>query len=258
LAQGLGLANAQPGEQRKYSSVGAGLDRDLPPSQLIPDAQAAPAGAVGGHPAEVTFRDSPMGLIYTALDGRSLYVMKVYRLRYAGAAETYCTGACTLAWKALPAPADAKPVGAWTVVTGPQGPQWAYGKRPVFLFSGDKQSGDLNGHERDDIFLAINYVPPAPTTPAPGGIEPLFVNHREYVFSYQGRPVYGYGPGASCAEGCKGLTPLAAPLGAKNIGDWTIIRHDGGSLWTYAGKRLFVAANDDAAIMDAAAMVRVK
>lgn len=251
-------AAAQSASDRRYSSVGAGLDRDLPPSQLVPDAQAAPTGAAGGYPSGVTFRDTPLGLVYTALDGRTLYMMKVYRLRYAGAAETYCAGACAETWKALPAPADAKPLGAWTVVTGPQGPQWAYGKRPVFLFSGDKQPGDLRGHERDDIFMAINYIPPVPVAPAPGGIEPLFINHREYVFAYGGRPIYAYASDASCSKDCAALTPLAAPLGAKNVGDWSVVQGSDRALWTYAGKRLFVTAGDDRAIIDEAAMVRVK
>lgn len=264
VAQGMAYRTAAarpetpPQEMRKYLSVGAGLQRDLPPSQLIPDPAQAPKGAAEGHPDGVTFRDGPLGLVYITQEGRTLYGMKVLRLRYSGAPETYCTGACTEIWKALPAAADAKPIGAWNVVTGAQGPQWAYGKNPVFMFSGDKQPGDLNGHEFDDAFMAINYIPPIPVVQAPGGVEPLFVNHREYVAAYQGRPLYAYPAGTPCPKDCDRLVPFAAPLGAKDIGAWAVAQGADRPLWTYAGKQLFLAAADGRDIVDEAAMLRLK
>jgi predicted lipoprotein with Yx(FWY)xxD motif len=237
-------------------SVGTGLHRDLPPVQLVPDETRPPNGAAEGHPQEVAFRDSPLGLIYTDPQGRTLYQMKMGQLRYWGTPETYCTGPCATVWKALAAPAEAKPIGAWHVVNGAQGPQWAYGKFPVFTFAGDKAPGDLNGHEYEDMFMAIGYIPPPPPVKAPGSVAPLFVGHKEYVLAYRGQPLYGYAGERDCAAVCDNLMPLAAGMGSKNIGDWAVLSGGDRDQWTYRNKRVFVATSSSQDILDPSAVLR--
>src|SRR3984957_14245729 len=62
---------AEPQEQAVFEAVG--LQRDLPPQKLIADSVIPPAGAATGHPAEVFFRESALGLIYVDAQGKSLY-----------------------------------------------------------------------------------------------------------------------------------------------------------------------------------------
>jgi predicted lipoprotein with Yx(FWY)xxD motif len=243
---------------RAYQSVGTGLHRDLPPAQLIPDATPAPKGASEGYPAGVAFRDSPLGLVYTTADGKTLYAMRVARLRYPGAPETYCVGPCIELWPALKAPADAVPVGAWHVVKGAQGPQWAYGSTPVFVYAGDNQPQDINGHEFEDMFFAINYVPPVPTVKAPGGIEPLLLRHREYVLSYRGQPLYRYPGERGCGDNCDVVAPLAAPLGAQPVGEWAVAEGTDRPSWTYSGQHVFVSTTDGHEVLDDAALIRLR
>jgi predicted lipoprotein with Yx(FWY)xxD motif len=54
--------------------------------------------------------------------------------------KSNCVDRCIAAWPALVAPADAKPVGKWSVITRPDGShQWAYDSKPVYTFVRDSE-----------------------------------------------------------------------------------------------------------------------
>jgi predicted lipoprotein with Yx(FWY)xxD motif len=246
------------GANRVYHQVGTGFDRDLSPPQLIPDSASPPRNASEGYPAGVLFKDSPLGLIYTDPSGRSLYVMKVNRYRLRGSPAKYCTGPCAELWTALAAPADAKPVGAWHVVDGVGGPQWAYGDYPVFTYTGDRRPGDLKGHEFEDTFMAINYIPPVPVVTAPSSVAPLLLQHRSYVLAdSQKRPLYAYASSRGCKALCDRMTPFVAGMASHSVGHWTVDQGTERAQWKYKGKLVYVAKADAATgIMDPAALVR--
>jgi predicted lipoprotein with Yx(FWY)xxD motif len=243
---------------RVYHQVGTGFDRDLAPAKLIPDAAAPPKHASEGYPAGVKVRPSPLGLIYANGAGMSLYAMKVNRYRLRTSMAKFCTGPCAEIWTALAAPVDAKAVGAWHVVDGVEGPQWAYGEYPVFTSTGDKRPGEFRGHEFEDMFFAINYVPPVPQVTAPSGIAPLLVQHRSYVLADpQGRPLYAYASIKDCKSMCDQLVPFESGMASRNVGDWSVDRSADRAQWKYRGKLVFVAQTDNRSdILDPAAVVR--
>ena len=52
--------------------------------------------------------------------------------------KSNCNDRCATAWPPLVAPADAKPVGKWTVIKRDDGsPQWAWDGKPVYTFVRD-------------------------------------------------------------------------------------------------------------------------
>ena len=63
--------------------------------------------------------------------------------------KSNCVDRCIAAWPAVVAPAGAKPVGKWTVITRADGTgQWAYDGKPVYTFvrdTGSTATGDGMG-----------------------------------------------------------------------------------------------------------------
>ena len=58
-----------------------------------------------------------------------------------------CNDNCAKNWPPLMAPADAKPMGEWTIVTRADGSrQWAYKGMPLYLWVKDKVRGDNTGN----------------------------------------------------------------------------------------------------------------
>ena len=59
-----------------------------------------------------------------------------------------CDAACAKTWPPVKAPSDAQPDGFWDVATRDDGSkQWVYMGYPLFLYSGDKEPGDMNGYD---------------------------------------------------------------------------------------------------------------
>jgi predicted lipoprotein with Yx(FWY)xxD motif len=77
------------------------------------------------------------------VDGKG---MTLYIFDRDTAGTSNCTGQCAANWPPLPAAADAKPTGQWTVITrGDGGKQWAYQGKPLYTFSKDAKAGDVTG-----------------------------------------------------------------------------------------------------------------
>ena len=73
--------------------------------------------------------------------------------------KSNCTGACATAWPPLPAPANAKPVGKWTVVNRADGKkQWAFDGKPVYTYARDTE-GVATGDGAGGVWHLL------PTTP---------------------------------------------------------------------------------------------
>jgi predicted lipoprotein with Yx(FWY)xxD motif len=81
------------------------------------------------------------GGMYVDAKGMTLYTFD----KDAGG-KSMCNGPCATNWPPLTATADAKPMGAWTVVTRDDGAkQWAYKGKPLYTWAKDTKPGDTTG-----------------------------------------------------------------------------------------------------------------
>ena len=59
---------------------------------------------------------------------------------------SHCSGPCAQNWPPLAAPADAKPIGNWTIVTrDDKTQQWAYKGQPLYTWIKDTKPGETSG-----------------------------------------------------------------------------------------------------------------
>jgi predicted lipoprotein with Yx(FWY)xxD motif len=66
-----------------------------------------------------------------------------------------CTDDCEKVWHPFLAPADAEPWGFWDVAARSDGKkQWVYQGYALWTYDGDKQPGDINGHDTYDIAVS--------------------------------------------------------------------------------------------------------
>jgi predicted lipoprotein with Yx(FWY)xxD motif len=104
---------------------------DAPPPK--PEATTAPAKVV----------ITKQGPKLVDLKGMTLY----YYERDTTGKTSNCNGKCTENWVPLPAAADAKAVGDFTVISRNDGSRmWAYRYRPLYTSPADKAPGDANGN----------------------------------------------------------------------------------------------------------------
>jgi predicted lipoprotein with Yx(FWY)xxD motif len=60
--------------------------------------------------------------------------------------KSSCNGPCAAKWPPLAVAADAKPIGAYTIVTRDDGTkQWAYKGKPLYFYVTDKAPMDVTG-----------------------------------------------------------------------------------------------------------------
>jgi len=98
-------------------------------------------------PAGVQARKSDAGPVVLAdAKGMTLYTFDMDKTP--GKSACNPDTKCSVYWPPLAAAADAKPMGAWTVVTRDDGSkQWAYKDKPLYTFVSDKKAGDTTGNE---------------------------------------------------------------------------------------------------------------
>jgi predicted lipoprotein with Yx(FWY)xxD motif len=83
------------------------------------------------------------GLRLVDLKGMTLYTYE----RDSSGKSSNCNGTCTETWTPLSAPADAKPIGDFTVIDRNDGTKmWAYRYRPLYTSPADTAPGDANGN----------------------------------------------------------------------------------------------------------------
>ena len=69
----------------------------------------------------------------------------------AGSGKSVCNGGCAANWPPLMAPANAAPIGDWSVTTRDDGSkQWAYKGRPLYHWAKDTKPGDMTGDGKMD------------------------------------------------------------------------------------------------------------
>lgn len=160
---------------------------------------------------------------------------------------------CEQLWPPLLAPADAKPVGKWTLVKRKNGEnQWAFDGYPVYTSDRDRKPGDVLGGTNALAGGAqgIVRVPlsPPPDAPPELAVVPFRTGHM--LTTYRGSSVYisdADEPGKSnCTGPClQDWAPVLAPQTAKPRGEWSVVeRSPGIKQWAYRGKPLYTYIPD--------------
>lgn len=225
-------------QRRNVGSVDAGL----PPTALIPSPFAPPANADKGLPQGVSFIETKMGRVLTNAQGKTLYQLTpgLTIRRAVRNPAMFCVGACAELWQALPAPDDAQPIGAFKVIKGVNGSQWAYGNNPVFTYKLDKARGDLKGHEFEDGWFAISYVPPRPADqPSPASVQVALIEGDYRLTDWQGNLLYNLGRGRPPDPR---PSPLLAGATSRPVGEWTIVHAEDRRQWAFRGKPVYMLA----------------
>ena len=109
-------------------------------------AMIAACASMDGGPAKVG--DTCVGKVLT--DGKG---MTLYTFDRDAAGKSNCNGPCAQAWPPLPASADAKDSGEWTVVTRDDGSKmWAYKTKPLYTWQRDTKAGDTTGEGFNNVW----------------------------------------------------------------------------------------------------------
>jgi predicted lipoprotein with Yx(FWY)xxD motif len=79
--------------------------------------------------------------------------MTLYTFDKDSSGKSVCTGGCAANWPPLLAPADAKPVGDYSVIARDDGTrQWAYKGKPLYYWSKDLKPGDKTGDGFNNVW----------------------------------------------------------------------------------------------------------
>ena len=160
---------------------------------------------------------------------------------------------CADVWPPLLAPKDAQPVGDWTLVKRKDGSmQWAYEGFPVYTSVLDRKPGDTWGGTKlesaNDAPAGRVPIGPPPNIPPDFLVVPyatgrLLVNHKGFsVYTWDGDEPNKSNCFGKCLED---WSPVLAPEGARELGEWTIIeRSPGIRQWAFEKKPLYTYNRD--------------
>jgi predicted lipoprotein with Yx(FWY)xxD motif len=165
---------------------------------------------------------------------------------------------CAKIWPPVAAPADAVPVGRWTIFVRADGyRQWAFRGYPVYTSNQDHAPGDVNGGSiRIPVYAhqTETYVrkPIGPEPDVPAGFSVSSTPVGRLLITDGGAAVFMSDkdpPGKShcITEACnKTWVPQLAPQMAKAKGKWSFIsRGQGVRQWAYEGKPLYTYSLDE-------------
>jgi len=150
--------------------------------------------------------------------------------------------------------ADPQKAPDWTVIAGPQGPQWVYkGWHMVYTRRGDQPGS--TAHDGEDAFTwnTLKFVPPVPSIVAPLTVRTVLRDGRYALADKDGRVLFT----GACVDACIGWEPLAGGFASRGMGEWAISRAGERPQWTWRGKPVYVSrADDPAAVPENAEVLR--
>ena len=130
----------------------------------------------------------------------------------------------------------------WTVIAGPQGPQWVYkGWHMVYLRKGDRPGSTAHDGAEGQTWNTLKFVPPAPVIVAPGGVATQFAAGAYQLADRDGRALFT----GSCVAPCAGWTPLTAPMAGRGMGEWSVSLAGDNPQWVWRGQPVFVSSEAD-------------
>jgi predicted lipoprotein with Yx(FWY)xxD motif len=150
---------------------------------------------------------------------------------------------CSRQWPPLIAPADAKPVGDWTIIRRPDGkPQWAYKAKPVYRYADDITPGVASGDNARQLWHTVAEPIPAPHAIMPAGFRIVRAEDRWAFATHEGRVLYAPLPQAECDDTCRARwEAVPAPLLARKVGEWQPVPGaDASPQWSFRGRPLYV------------------
>jgi predicted lipoprotein with Yx(FWY)xxD motif len=207
--------------------------------------------------------------VVSLVDGRGLTLYS-FDGEAARDGQSCAAEGCTVQWLPLAAPALAMPVGDFSIVSRPDGSkQWAYQRRPLYEFSGDRLPGDAHGIGIDKHWT----IAAVSENFRPQNVSVVTFNGYGDALSWNGRTLYGGYPfekrwggrnlhetfshnayykgkrlgAAACIDSqcLQRWQPLLAPADAQSGGFWEIVkRPDGSRQWAYKGYALYTYAAD--------------
>ena len=161
---------------------------------------------------------------------------------------------CTEAWPVAVAAADAKPIGAFSVVTRKDGTkQWQYNDHPLYTSFFDRRLGDVLGGTTRSGRAAGNYAwrtPLQPPPKAPPGIVIATTAAGRRLATAGKMSIYAYDKDTANTSACTGqcevsFPPVLAPASAVPKGEWTTLqRAPGVKQWAFRGQPLYRHAAD--------------
>jgi predicted lipoprotein with Yx(FWY)xxD motif len=224
-----------------------------------------PAATTERFPAGVRTKATAAGLFYTNRRRQILYGLDMRTVMRAGPnAAQYCQGACLETWAPLLAPKSAlpniefpqglsfdpdprpeffKPQKApdWTIIVGPQGPQYVYkGWHMVFTKRDAKADEPAPDALDGRTWNTLKYVPPVPQITAPPGVKPLFHGGRYVLADKDGRLLFT----GQCTGDCAGWQPFVGGAASAGVADWNIGQSGDMPQWLYKGQPVFMAPAD--------------
>jgi predicted lipoprotein with Yx(FWY)xxD motif len=192
------------------------------------------AASAPGTPPEVRSNARGDGWTFSDSHGMTLYTFG----RDEGTpGKSSCNAECASLWPPLAAPANAKPLGEWTVLAREdQSLQWAFRGRPVYRYKLDTTSGTAFGDGADTQWH-IAFKPIATPFEIRLGRTVL----GQVLTDSRGHTLYS--SKSSCDAECqKTWEPIAAPALANSFGAWTVVTLDSGlRQWAYKGQPLYPA-----------------
>ncbi|MBC2667823.1 hypothetical protein ACFOON_01095 [Novosphingobium piscinae] len=222
-------------------------------------------------PADVVVRTGEGQAVYTDRAGRVLYGMDMRTvLRWSPDAAQYCTRDCRKTWEPLRAPkgsvpnirfpADGLPRTApgyvlpqaapdWTIIAGPDGPQWVYkGWHMVYVRRGADSRSTVHDGADDRTWNTLKYIPPRPRLTVPPSVATRFIAGAYRLTDTDGRLLFT-GP---CTAPCR-WAPFPAPLASAGVGEWSVERSGDTAQWAHRNQPVFVADHADPASLPAGA-----
>lgn len=140
----------------------------------------------------------------------------------------------------------------WSIIEGPQGPQWVYkGWHMVYVRKGEAPGSATHDGDENMVWNTLKYVPPVPKLTAPVNVATAFVEGAYALVDNEGRLLFT----GDCASDCADWRPLAGGVASRGLGDWAVSREADKPQWLYRGKPVFVAAGPSPDDMPAGAAV---
>jgi predicted lipoprotein with Yx(FWY)xxD motif len=126
----------------------------------------------------------------------------------------------------------------WTIIEGPQGPQWVYkGWHMVFVRKGDKPGSAAYDGAENMVWNTLKYVPPVPKVIAPVNVTTAFVSGAYALVDKEGRLLFT----GDCGDACASWRPFTGPMAGTGVGEWAVSHDADAPQWLYRGKPVFIA-----------------
>ena len=132
----------------------------------------------------------------------------------------------------------------WTIIQGPQGPQWVYkGWHMVYTRKSERPGSTAYDGADNFTWNSLKFVPSVPKLTAPSSVATQFVDGAYALTDKSGRVLFT----GTCATDCAGWVPLAAPMAGRGFGEWAISLASDNPQWTWRGKPVFISQEDNPA-----------